>query len=161
MYLPVNLSPTVSIPQRIHSINKEYTKHMEMLNQAHDLWQQATTQAKQFKGMWPYQLLKWSRKLFHRCWTKCLAGLQRSARHFELLSEIFSSWWLANISAHSCFPCQTFYVYWTQLERSELSAGHQQKFAWNVWHISRSLLYQQFLVLRDKPLNCQWLSLIP
>ncbi len=51
--MPVNLSPTVSIPQRIHSISKEYTKHMDMLNQANDLWQQAEKQAKKFKGMQP------------------------------------------------------------------------------------------------------------
>ena len=29
----------------------------------------------------------------------------------------FPSWWLANISGHSCFPCRTFYVYWTMLDK--------------------------------------------
>ncbi len=47
----------------------------------------------------------------------CPAGLQRSARHFEPLSDIFPSWWLANISGHSSFPCLTFYVYWTLLDK--------------------------------------------
>ncbi len=62
--------------------------------------------------------VQWSRKLFRACRTKCPAGLQRSAGHFEPLSYIFPSWWLANISGHSCFPCRTFYVYWTLLEKN-------------------------------------------
>ena len=61
--------------------------------------------------------VQWSRKLFRACRTKCPAGLQRSAGHFEPLSYIFPSWWLANISGHSCFPCRTFYVYWTLLDK--------------------------------------------
>ncbi len=92
-----------------------------------------------------YRKLQWSRKLFLVCWTKCPAGLQCSAGHFELLSDIFPSWcrwWMANISGHSthimCIqPC------WTKCPaRSKLSAGHQQKSAGHVWHalhISRSL----------------------
>ena len=77
---------------------------------------------------------QWSRKLFLVCQTKCPAGLQRSAGHFEPLSDIFPSRWLANINGHSCCPNRTFYVY-----LSELSAGHQQKSAGHVRHISRSL----------------------
>ncbi len=26
-------------------------------------------------------------------------------------------WWLANICGHSCFPCETFYVCWTLLDK--------------------------------------------
>ena len=68
------------------------------------------------------------------CWTKCPAGLQRSAWHFEPLSKIFPSWWLAYISGHSCIPCRACY--------NVLNPAAGQ----NVWHglsslpdISRSL----------------------
>ncbi len=62
-------------------------------------------------------LFQWLRKLFLACRTKCLADLQRSAGHFEPMSDIFPSWWLVNISGHSCFPCRAFYVYWTLLDK--------------------------------------------
>ncbi len=57
-------------------------------------------------------VVQWSRKLFVTCRTKCPAGLQcsASAGHFEPLSDIFHSWWLVNISGHSCFSCRIFYV---------------------------------------------------
>ncbi len=63
-------------------------------------------------------------------------------RTFWAAVRHFPSWWLANIIGHSCFPCQTFHVYRTLLKcpaRSELSAGHQQKSAGHVRHISQSL----------------------
>ncbi len=60
--------------------------------------------------------VQWLRKLILACRTKCPAGLQRTAGHFEPLSDIFPSWGLANISGHSCCPYRTFYVYWTLLD---------------------------------------------
>ncbi len=55
---------------------------------------------------------QWSRKLFLECRTKCQLG-----RHFQPLSDISPSCWLANISGNSCFHCQTFYVYWTLMDK--------------------------------------------
>ncbi len=47
--------------------------------------------------------IHWSRKLFLSCRTKCTTCLHHPAGHFEPLSDIIPSWWLANISHHSCF----------------------------------------------------------
>ncbi len=66
----------------------------------------STPQSRIFRAFW-----QWSRKLFLACRTKCSAG------HFEPMSDIFPSYWLVNISGHSCFPCRTFYVYWTLLDK--------------------------------------------
>ena len=65
---------------------------------------------------------------FRACWTKCPTGLQRSAGHFEPLSDNFPSWWLANITGHSCFSCPPFYAYWTL----------QDKMAGKVWVLCRT-----------------------
>ena len=93
-----------------------------------------------------YESMQCSQKLILACQTKCPAGLQPSAGHFEPLTDIFPSWWLVKISGHSYFPWWHFMCIepcWTKCPaRSELSAGHQQKSAGHVWHvrhISRSL----------------------
>ncbi len=62
-------------------------------------------------------IFQWSRKLFLACRTKCPAGLRRSAGHFDPLSDILPSWWLANISGHSCLPSRAFYVYSPLLDK--------------------------------------------
>ncbi len=46
-----------------------------------------------------------------------MADLPHSAGHFEPMSDFFPSWWLVNISGHSCFPCRAFYVYWALLDK--------------------------------------------
>ncbi len=91
-----------------------------------------------------------SRNLFQVCRTKCPAGLQYSAGHFDPLLDIFLSWWSGNMSGNSCLPCWTFSYIETCRTKcpamSEPSAGHQQKSAGHVRHvrhISRGLLTVQ------------------
>ena len=73
------------------------------------------------------------------CWTKCPAGLQHSARHFEPLSVIFpvNDWQISVVilvflvGHFMCIePC------WTKCPAmSRIPAGHQQKSAGHVRHV--------------------------
>ena len=81
-----------------------------------------------------YDVNHWAQKLFLACRTKCLAGLQPSARHFEPLPDIFPvDDWLR--------PVVIFVFVSDILCVSNPAGQNQQKSAGHVRHISRSLMH--------------------